>query len=91
MVQLEYWLDGEWSPVVRYDHDCEAVGGHDVSKEGLHLDVYRAGKKVDVEFVTGPIQPRDAFDYAEADLRENVERYIKRFEQWHDVRTNTDP
>ena len=21
VVQLEYWLDGEWQPVVRYDHD----------------------------------------------------------------------
>lgn len=89
VVQLEYWLNGEWQPVVRYDHDRTVSGGHDVSKEGLHVDIYRGGEKVDTKDVTGPIQPADAFDYAEEDLRENVERYIKRFETWHDVRNGS--
>ena len=90
VAQLEYWLNGEWMPVVRYDHNREAPGGHDISEEGLHMDIYRDGEKVDAKDVTGPIQPTDAFNYAEEDLRENVKRYIKRFEKWHDVRNGSD-
>jgi hypothetical protein len=85
MTQLEYWLDGEWKTVVRYDHDKETDGGHDVSEDGLHVDVYRAGEKVEARTVTGPIPPESGFNYAEEDLRENTERYIKRFERWHDI------
>ncbi len=90
MVQLEYWLAGDWETVVRYDHDRYAAGGHDISEEGLHMDVYRNGEKVDVKDISGPITPADGFNYAEEDLRENVERYIKRFEQWHNIRDGTD-
>ena len=46
VAQLKYWLDGDWRTVVRYDHDREAVGGHNVEIEGLHRDVYRDGEKV---------------------------------------------
>lgn len=88
--QLVYRIAGEWRVVVRYDHDAEAVGGHDVTRDGLHRDVYRDGQKVRTEPVTGPIPATKAFDYAEADLRENAERFIKRFEQWHDVRPGED-
>lgn len=45
LVQLEYWHDGDWREIVRYDHDRNAPGGHDVTEEGLHRDVYREGKK----------------------------------------------
>lgn len=37
--QLEYRIAGEWWVVVRYDHDAEAAGGHDVARDGLHRDV----------------------------------------------------
>ncbi|MFB6080698.1 MAG: hypothetical protein ABEJ81_06860 [Haloferacaceae archaeon] len=87
VVQLEYWLDGEWRPVVRYDHDRDAEGGHDVTEEGLHMDVYREGEKVDVKRVSGPIPAADGFDHAEEDLGGNAERYVKRFERWHDIRS----
>lgn len=36
MVQLEYWLEDDWCAVVRYDHDQEAPGGHNITEEGLH-------------------------------------------------------
>lgn len=85
MVQLEYWLDGGWRPVVRYDHDREAPGGHDITDEGLHMDVYRDGEKVDVVGVTGPILADEGFDAAEEDLHENAQRYIERFERWHGI------
>ena len=64
MTQLEYWLDGDWQVVVRYDHDRHAPGGHDISDEGLHLDVYRDGVKVRTERVTGPIPATDGFEAA---------------------------
>jgi hypothetical protein len=86
MTQLEYWLDGDWRVVVRYDHDREAPGGHDVTEDGLHVDVYRDGAKARTEEVTGPIPAREGFDAAEGDLRENAERYVKRFESWHGIR-----
>lgn len=90
LVQLEYRLDGDWAVVVRYDHHSEARMGHDVTKEGLHRDVYRDGEKSFVERVTGPTPAKEGLDFAEEDLRENAQRYIKRFEKWHGIRNRTD-
>jgi hypothetical protein len=45
-VQLEYWYDGEWLEVARFDHAHETPLGHDVEDEGLHLDRYRGGEKI---------------------------------------------
>lgn len=90
-VQLEYWFDGDWEEVVRYDHDATAAGGHDVTTEGLHRDVYREGEKIAVERVTLPIPANEGFNYAEADLKENAQQYINRFERWHDIDDRTSP
>jgi len=46
VVQLEYRLDGDWAEVVRFDHDPEGTYGHDVTAEGVHIDVYRDGEKL---------------------------------------------
>jgi len=89
MVQLEYWLDGDWQTVVRYDHNEDAEGGHDVTEEGLHRDSYRDGEKYRVEEVTGPVSANRGFEYAEDDLKENVQEYIRRFERWHGVNDRT--
>ena len=89
VTQLEFWLDDEWTEVVRYDHDRDAEGGHDVTEEGLHRDIYRDGEKHDVKRVTGPIPANEAFSYAEEDLYENAERYVTRFKQWHGVSDTT--
>jgi len=85
VAQLEYWLDGGWKEVVRYDHDKYAKGGHDITSEGLHRDVFRDGEKYEVVEVTGPIPAGKGFDAAEEDLHENVQRYIERFETWHNI------
>lgn len=58
LVQLEYWIESEWRVVVRYDHDSEAVGGHDVTAEGLHRDVFRDGTKKRTKSITGPHRRR---------------------------------
>jgi hypothetical protein len=86
MIQLEYWLNGDWREVIRYDHDRDAAGGHDITTEGLHRDAYRDGEKHSVEQVTGPIPANKGFNAAEADLHENAEEYIKRFESWHGIK-----
>lgn len=91
IVQLEYWLEGEWREVVRYDHDAEASGGHDISEEGLHRDVYRDREKYRSERLSHPLPAKKGFDMAEEDLCENVERFIKRFEIWHGVRRTDEP
>lgn len=85
MVQLEYWIGGEWHEVVRYDHDPDSEMGHDVTEEGLHMDIYRDGEKADTEHVTGPLPADVAIDTAEEHLSEHLERYVERFEQWHGI------
>jgi len=83
VVQLEYCLGDEWLPVVRYDHDVDGEQGHDVTDEGLHIDVYRESEKYRTEYVAPPMPPGIALDFAEDHLRENLQRFIERFEEWH--------
>ncbi len=90
LVQLEYWHGGDWQEVVRYDHDRDAPGGHDVTEEGLHRDVYRNGEKYTTEPVTPPIPAGEAFNYAKDDLREKLQRFTERFKRWHGVNGETD-
>lgn len=60
MVQLEYWLEDDWCAVVRYDHDQEALGGHNITEEGLYRDVYREGEKIGTVQVTNPIPANES-------------------------------
>ena len=90
VIQLEYWLEGDWREVVRYDHDQSAPGGHDITEKGLHRDDYREGEKLRSEEVSPPIPANEGFDAAEGDLRGNVERFVKRFEEWYGVRDRSD-
>ncbi len=88
VVQLEYRLNDEWVEVVRYDHDQRGEQAHDVTDEGLHIDVYRRGEKVTTEYVTPPTSAGIALDHAEDHLSENLERFIERFERWHGIRND---
>ena len=72
------------------NHDRDVPGGHDITEEGLHRDIYRDGKKIRSEEVSPPIPANEGFDAAEEDLRENVEEFIKRFEEWHGVKNGSD-
>ena len=87
VVQLEYQYEGEWTPVVGYDHDPASVHGHDVTEEGLHIDVYRGGEKYRQEYVAPPMPAGVALDFAEDHLTENTQRFTRRFEEWHEIRT----
>ena len=87
VLQLEYHHEDEWLPVVRYDHDeVTDHGGHDVTREGLHIDVYRDGEKYEQQFIAPPMAVGVAIDLAEDHLRENAPRFIRRFEQWHGIK-----
>ncbi len=86
VVQLEYDQNGEWTPVVRYDHDTGGDQSHDVTEEGIHIDVYRDGEKYRTEYVAPPMPAGVALDFAEDHLAENVQHFIERFEEWHGIR-----
>jgi hypothetical protein len=87
VVQLEYRHDEEWHPVVRYDHDGTGEGefAHDVTDEGLHIDIFRNGEKVATEYIAPPQSAGIALDRAEDHLSKNLERFIKRYELWHGI------
>lgn len=87
LVQLEDRYHAEWHVVARYDHDArgsdESV--HDVTEEGLHVDIYRDGRKETTEFIVGPLPASRGFDLAEDHLAQNLQRYVERFERWHEI------
>jgi len=82
--QLEYRVDDDWHVVVRYDHGTDA-SEHDATDEGLHMDVYRDGQKLRTEQVGPPEHPNQALNRAEEHLQKHAERFIRRFEQWHNL------
>ena len=85
VVQLEYRLSGEWAEVVRFDHDPEGEQGHDVTTEGVHMDVYRDGEKIRSPEIFPSMPASDALTSAEEHLSQHGQRYIKRFEEWHEI------
>jgi len=89
VLQLEYRLDeSDWRVVVRYDHDSEGTeeAGHDVTEDGLHMDVYRDGNRIRTEYVAPPMPAGLALDRAEDHLTRNLETFVQRFEEWHGTR-----
>lgn len=86
VVQLEYLSGEEWTPVVRYDHDPASEHGHDVTEDGLHIDIYRDGEKYRTEYVAPPMPAGVALDFAEDHLANNAQRFIRRFEGWHETK-----
>lgn len=90
VVQLEYLIDpgaDEWATVVRYDHDGtgESEHAHEVTDEGLHIDVYRESEKIESHELTPPLPANDALSIAEEHLSNHLEGYLRRFEQWHGI------
>lgn len=89
VIQLEYDMAAEgegtqtWRVVARLDHDRSSGGGHDVSEEGLHLDIYRDGRRYARSRDFPKLPPGDAMRYAETYLREHADRFLARFERWH--------
>jgi len=87
IIQLEYRHCG--LEVVRFDHDTESEIAHDVTAEGVHVDVYRDGEKLRSNEVFPPMPADEALTFAEEHFRKHAKRYIERFEQWYGI-TPTD-
>lgn len=93
VVQLEYDIeygndvrrDPSWAVVARFDHDATSTGGHDVGREGLHMDVYRDGERALRGRGFPRLRPGTAMRYAEEYLYRNADRLITRFERWHGI------
>lgn len=92
VVQLEYDPDADlrcdgsesWRVVARFDHDATSGGGHDITEEGLHLDIYRDGIRYRRAWGFPRLSPDRAMRYCERYLERNSGRLIARFEDWHD-------
>jgi len=93
VVQLEYniatidsgYEDPEWRVVARFDHDVTSEGGHDIRDEGLHLDIYRDGRRYERSRSFPRLSVGRAMRYAEAYLQTHSEQLLGRFEEWHDL------
>lgn len=82
-MQLEYYLEESWTEVIRSDHDASGETSHDVTIEGVHVDVYRDGEKYRTEEIFPPTPAGAALTFAEEHLAKHAERYIERFIEWH--------
>ncbi|GAA0716848.1 hypothetical protein J2744_000708 [Halorubrum trapanicum] len=85
VVQLERRVDGSWRQVVRFDHESENPMGHDITDEGLHMDVYRDGEKVRVKDDFPPVDLTHAPRYCIAYIERHAGVLLRRFERWHDL------
>ncbi len=85
LVQLEYWLDGEWLEDVRFDHNPNTGFGHDITEDGLHMDIYRDDQKYRMKDDFPPVELNRAPRYCTTYIREHADRLIRRFERWHNV------
>lgn len=94
VVQLEYNIrpdpfdPDDWRQVARFDHDEEAKMGHDVRDEGLHMDVYRNGEKVDVLRGFPMKSPNEAPAFCRDLIEERAPGLLARFEDWHGIDGN---
>lgn len=91
VVQLEYDVAGsgtddpDWRVVARFDHEATSAGGHDVTEEGLHLDIYRNEERIHRLWGFPRLPAGQAMRFAEETLLVRSERLIARFERWHDL------
>lgn len=85
LVQLEYRSEGKWGPVVRFDHNPEGTYGHDITEEGLYMDIYRDGEKVRVKDDFPPVALSRAADYCMSYIEANADQLLRRFEKWHNI------
>ena len=87
MVQPEYDVSAaeksvpEWREVARFDYDATSDGGHDVTEEGLHLDVYRDGERYARSHSFPRLPPGAAIRFGEHYRREHADRFLGRFKQ----------
>ncbi len=72
VVQLEAYIDGEWTPITRYDTMHRFVHRDDLKPDGSQI------KSPPMTFANY----NDALNYAIRDLRFNSQLYIERYLRW---------
>lgn len=85
---LEYRVEDEWRPVVRFDHNPEGTDGHNMVEEGLHMDIYRDGEQDRTKRDFPPIELSRAPDYCVSYIENNADPLLRRYEQWHNLTTD---
>jgi hypothetical protein len=94
VVQLEYNVEpnllepNDWRQVARFDHEPDAEGGHDVTEEGLHMDVYRDEEKAEVRRDFPAVSLRGAPAFCKQTLSDRAPELLARFERWHGIDGN---
>lgn len=89
IVQLEYNhgpfpnQEDDWEQVARFDHQPQMSWGHDIREEGLHLDLYENGQKVEREMYYAEFPVNKAPQWCEAHLEEYADHYLAQYEIWH--------
>lgn len=90
VVQLRCWVGTGTELVAQFDHTPAYGAGHDVEREGIPMDVFRDGAKVDESTVAdagfdahpGPLMADVAVEYALTYLERENERLIERYLAW---------
>lgn len=85
VVQLYSWHDGSWRIACQFDHTPSRSGGHDVTTDGVHLDLFDAeGTKVGVETANhpGPVAAEFAYNYATRYIERRNELLLQRWPTW---------
>jgi hypothetical protein len=72
LVQLEAYIDEEWTPITRYDNAHHFVHRDDLRPDGTQI------KTPPMSFANNA----EALNYAVRDLRVNARFYIERYLQW---------
>lgn len=57
--------------------------GHDIEKEGLHMDIYKDGHKKDVIHGFEQVPLNHAVDYCERYLLRTADKLVDQYEAWH--------
>lgn len=88
IIQIEYNLGNnpneldKWVPLARFDHNPYSKRGHDIQKEGLHMDLLDADNtKHDVLRGFPSIPVDDAPEYCEKYLLTHAEDLVTDFEK----------
>ncbi|TKX75341.1 hypothetical protein EXE46_04090 [Halorubrum sp. GN11_10-6_MGM] len=86
VVQLEQnvghrYGERDWRQVARFDHHPGSEWGHDIESERLHLDLYRNGKKVDVQRGFPAVTVENAPAYCERFLKQRASELLETYGQ----------
>ena len=90
-VQLELNLSpnpnetDDWTDVARFDHQPNTELGHDITKEGLHMDLCHPTKE-DRKITSFPhVDLKDAPGFCEEYFRQNYESICDQYADWYGI------